>query len=139
MSKELEALNYFLEKQDSLEKYGSSGSFNIAEQREKLIIIETALKRLEELDKHQLSIRSLTNEETKQLMEKHFVVINNNKQDEILRIIKEKRVDIRNFCVYLEVIDNFDYESYIAIQSVSPISSKKLTQEEFDLLKEWLC
>lgn len=50
-SEALEALDYFLEKQNSLEKCGSSGGFNIAEQREKLTIIENALKRIPELEK----------------------------------------------------------------------------------------
>ena len=47
----LEALNYFLEKQDNLEKYGSSGSFNIKEQRQKLSIIEKDLKDYYEIKK----------------------------------------------------------------------------------------
>ena len=51
------------------------------------------------------------------------------KQDEILRIIKEKRVDLHT------LLHSCDLETYI---NHKWSDCKKLTQAEFDLLKEWL-
>ena len=52
MSKGLEALNYLLEKQDNLEKYGASGSISVLKQRKCLNIIEKELKALEIIKKY---------------------------------------------------------------------------------------
>ena len=93
-------------------------------------IIETELKRLEELEKewemeHTLRIR-LENI--------------NYERAEVLRIIKEKKVDIAllkltktepeylNHLCHRVVIEKQDYQ----------LGYRRLTQEEYDLLKEWL-
>ena len=92
-------------------------------------IIETALKRLEKYD-NDLDIEPL----------KKAVL----KQDEILRIIKEKGLH------YLEIAliqGNCSYEDYlmecnrtidIGLIRKSLFDCKPKTQAEFDLLKEWL-
>ena len=86
-------------------------------------LVETELKRLEELEK----VNSINAElYTKLDIEK-------SKQDKILRIIKEKRV----FIDYLIASDNVDeYNDYVEEQG--RYDEDKLTQAEYNLLKELL-
>ena len=107
MTKELEAL-YRIN-----QKFVNKEWANKPRETEKdFELIETALKRLEEIDK----VMFLNN----QKMEK---------QDEILRIIKEKKVNIS----MLVFVEN-DLEVFNSLYS----EDRQLTQAEFDLLKEWL-
>lgn len=52
----LEAISCLLERQDNLEKYGSSGGFSIKKQREMYEAIEKGLKVLEIIDKKNVNI-----------------------------------------------------------------------------------
>lgn len=59
------------------------------------------------------------------------------KQDEILRIIKKKKVDIDLFYIILE--DENQIDKLLAYNSWFGSSPKQqLLENEFDLLKEWL-
>ena len=60
---------------------------------------------------------------------------------EILRIIKEKDIDIRVLKWWLKIYKNngkeLTYQDYLAILKDCDLGDK-LTKDEFDLLKEWL-
>ena len=79
--------------------------------------IETELKRLEEIDK----VMFLNNQKMQ-------------KQDEILRIIKEKRVDIS---LLLGSSDLETYNLHIYSRKHGGLIDYKLTKAEFDLLKKY--
>ncbi len=64
MSKGLEALAYLMERQDNLEKYGSSGKFSISKLRLCLETIEKELKALEIIKKKQVDIHNLLESKT---------------------------------------------------------------------------
>lgn len=88
-------------------------------------IIETELKRLEEL---------VDIERNNERFWKQTAV----KQDEILRIIKEKRVDV----LQLKESKNVSYYNKVAICYFAEEHTKEkdrvLNKKTFDLLKEWL-
>lgn len=98
-------------------------------------IIETALKNYEDLT--QFKMRTLTIDETKQLMEKHSVIIDSyqgipNKL-KALEIIKEKRVSACNCLMILNGRnDDLSFEDY------NKLFLTDLTKEEYSLLKEVL-
>ncbi len=86
----------------------------------RLDIIEPVLERLEELEKaYGLVVDGLYNTSEEK-----------EKQDKILRIIKEKNVNVRG------IINSPNIEYYI--DHCMPRHSEEPTQEEYDLLKEWL-
>ena len=125
MSKGLEAL-------ERLTNYKCS---SMSEKIECKVIIETELKRLEELEKWSPLKNNLTQIDIE-------LVATCNQQGEILRIIKEKDVDVGWFkeCLScgkpLEVYN----DRYDKIRSCNGKNYHfmQLTQEEFDLLKEVL-
>ncbi len=111
MTKELEALK-------ELRYYQ-----NTWKDKECFDIIETALKRLKDL-------------------EKWFLDDEDYKKYKALKIIKEKEVNIHNFKAYL-INQGWTYEQYLDEENEINTSGhqfayNKLTQEEFDLLKEVL-
>ena len=111
--------------------------------------VETELKRLKVLD----TVKSKPLEALKRLNEFRFeyedyemcetndyMIVENalkqfeiktQKQDEILRIIKKKKVDCWTFSIHCWM----DYREF---ERGVTCSKEKLTQQEFDLLKEWL-
>lgn len=100
-----------------------------------LELIETELKRLEELEK-EVQLKSFAIETlNKQIKEKEKLINDISevklKQDEVLRIIKEKGVDVG---VLQHCITLADYNNSIEYE----LAYKPLTQAEFDLLKESL-
>jgi hypothetical protein len=60
----LEALDYLLDKQEKLEKYGSSGTISVSKQRECLNAIEKELKAFEIIKRTALRLVSLEDETT---------------------------------------------------------------------------
>lgn len=108
MSKELEAFRIMV-KDNGLElPYHNT-----------IIAVETALKRLEEHDKTELSA----------LIENHKKLIKEKeKQDEILQIIKECPDELK----WVDFCDEFD--TYKLITGCH----RKYTQDEFELLKGWI-
>ena len=92
--------------------------------------IETELKRLEKQDKKIKELKSSLNRACK-LNEEYCETLN--KQDEILRIIKEKYVDI---AMIGACESSTDYNAWC--DTGASWSNEHLTEHEFDLLKEWL-
>ena len=73
-------------------------------------------------------------ENLKQLNTIKQALIKAQEQENVLEIIKEKKVDIWKFID--NGIFNYSYDDYYFCWNY--YSCKKLTQEEFDLLKSWL-
>ena len=127
MSKGLEAL-------EQLKYYNTfvNDDFDMTHEIE---IIETELKRLEEIDKNRqviISQKELTKEDIiERIKNAPIICMPYSKQDEILRIIKEKGVDVG---VLQHCLTLADYNNSIEYE----LAYKPLTKEEFDLLKEWL-
>lgn len=119
MSKGLEALEVSKQLKDfvlefiknGLDRRFIHGSFDI---------IETELERLEEARDMWKSIADNLKEKS-------------DKQDEVLRIIKEKNVDIYGI---KESQDVYDYNS--GIENEPDFEKRLLTKKDFDLLKEVL-
>lgn len=107
-------------------------------------IIETELKRLEddvetwkEVAEHKEKEYQICHEECVRLTSIK------NKQDEILRIIKEKRVNVAEFEDWLEENPNATYEEFLIADNEGALCrftctacDEKLTQAEFDILKK---
>ena len=86
--------------------------------KQKYDIIETELKRLEELEKKYNALK-----------EHHKAVVDTTvKQDKILRIIKEKRVNV-HLLLLSDSLEKYNFKI---------LPHRKLTQEEYKLLKERL-
>ena len=123
MNKGLEAIRFAIRNFASGSDY--NGNYYTRED------IETELKRLEELDKK--FIKTMID----------FAKLKNEHYDlkEILRIIKEKEVDIY-FLKRMLIERSSLYNSYgndeKARKNYNEIHDKKLTKQEFNLLKEWL-
>lgn len=106
--------------------------------KDELNTIESELKRLEEdvetwkeVAKHKENEFNIIHEECERLT---YI---KNKQDEILRIIKEKGVDVR----YLQECENLkQYNGTVVLnwndEKEAEYHNELLTQEEFDLLKK---
>lgn len=125
MNKGLEALKELKYVHDT--ECGEDKSVN-----ERFTLIETELKRLEELETRFATLKTnynMVNDLCKQYCDECV------KQRKILRIIEEKRVDfgILPYCLDLET-----YNNAIVVNGNEWTNYKPLTQEEFDLLKEWL-
>ena len=121
-----------------------------------LELIETELKRLEELEDDFQVLRNIfeakDNNELLQRIEKMYdrniyLEKDNNSLRQvnkdignILRIIKEKKVNVGLFLIGYGNCDYSDYERDLKMefQIIEQVSSKPLTQAEFDLLKGWL-
>ena len=86
-------------------------------------VVETVLERLEE---HENNCQELYYKEKSE------------KQDEVLRIIKEKRVDV--WLLQSVILNNDKYENreFALYNELIEQERRQLTQAEFDLLKEWL-
>ena len=104
--------------------------------KEKLDTIETELKRLKKIETQRYLIINGARGQNKKLIRAY------EKQNEILRIIKEKDVDIHNFKEII-IKQDWTYEQYLDEEkdpntSGHQFAYKLLTKKEFDLLKEWL-
>lgn len=113
MSKGLEALNRIVS-----ESWVENEEIDLEED---IKLVETELKRLEEYDKH---------------LKGDLLGCVVYKQGEILRIIKEKKVNC------LEISTCADYKTYMVFFDkwnwYGEYDEFILTEQEFDLLKEWL-
>lgn len=155
MTEELEALKYL--KENKRRHWLDDDKSD-----ECLKIIEEELARTEEykhnhqveMQERQSIFKALLKEKREhEFLSEHYNELLNecNKEHKALEIIKEKKVNVYNFCFYLEHHKNFTYEEYRKIldehnedlydfyeitEFYKP--GTELTQEEFDLLREVL-
>lgn len=104
---------------EALERYGYHCN-HYENGKEDYKTIETELKRLEELEKE------LEMEHTLRIRLENIVY----EKSEVLRIIKEKYVDIHHLLLHCNTVEYYN--------KTIKGTKRKLTQAEFDLLKEML-
>ena len=136
MSKGLEAL-------ERIRKIRVNGGFDTIDyfpvHKKDLDIIETALKRQDRIEITAIDIEQDNKElckENKKLKKALKEKEKDEKKLKALEIIKEKSVDV-GFLQFLKSCSNERYNNYI-IEHAWTKNTKKLTQEEYDLLKEVL-
>ena len=112
-------------------------------------IIETALKRLEEIDNKPKVILGRTHGQTKSMID---YVCQNWKEVKITNLDDEKKLKAfeiikkKNITPYEDVLQNGGYEDYLMFRNLCKqdleeneiLASKLLTKEEYELLKEVL-
>ena len=87
----------------------------------------TMIKRLSKSDALNIYCKGCLKEVLKDLEQKQ-------KQDKILKIIKDKNVDIKQLKHFIQC-----YTKEVSLKTYNDYHSKEeLTQEEYDLLEEWL-
>ena len=101
--------------------------------KKEISIIETELKRVEEREERVKTLETLY-----QSLDERYrkALVKNQKQDEILRIIKEKRVDIATL---MDCKNAEEYNRWVYVRSHYTYRPFELTPPEFNLLKEALC
>lgn len=118
MSKELKAL----------ERVRNFMSNNAVHWKQDIAIIETALKRLEELEKAFVTL-SKEDEKTKKLLSLEI------EKNRTLEIIKKKRVDAD---LFLTILEDKNQDDKLWSYNFWNAEKNSLTQEEYELLKEML-
>lgn len=140
MSKELEALNEL--KYQCVNYEANIERFDIIENAlkdyewlkpTKIIVAnkEISDKDLDELKNKRMFVGSLKQCEVKPLFDEEHQLT----KLKAFEIIKEKMVNVCAFISWNNVVD-FDYQKYLKLEYTYLISGKRLTPEEFDLLKE---